>query len=403
MAVLLAAPVLLAGCSDDTSIPPPAAPSATSSDQVGAAQQALAGLERALAVGDAEAARALGLATATDLLAEAARNVTRLRLDEVSLRYVQEVAGTTIAGTSDFGPGSWQATVAVGYRLRGWDAETTRLETTFTFAPGPEGLLVAGVGSAQGRTPLWLTGPVTPVVSGRTLVLARGTDGTRESRFARRAVQDVGRVIPSWKGRLVVESPATEDEFDRALGATREQYASIAAVTAAVDGSTVGGAPLHVFLNPALFAGLGPRAAQVVLSHESTHVATRAPYTTGMPTWLIEGFADYVALAHSGIGVQTAAAQILKRIRTEGVPDDLPSDEDLVPTADGLGAAYEEAWLVNRFLAARYGETKLIRFYNAVDRGATVDETFGSVLGTTRAAFVTAWRADLRSLARLAG
>lgn len=396
--MLVAGSIVLSGCSGDTSIPPPAAPTQTTAGRVADALETLAGLDAALRDGDATAAAGFGQADAQSVLRAAATNVTRLRLGDVSLRYVQELASTTVAGTREFGPDSWQATVAVEYRLLGWDQDPTEVETTFTFAPGDGGQSIVAVGSAEGRTPLWLAGPVTPIVSGRTLVLAQDGSGERESRLAQRAVVDVDRVIPSWEGRLVIESPATDTAFYRVLGTTRAQYANIAAVTASVDGATTAGSPLHVFLNPALFDSLGPRAAQVVISHESTHVATEAPYTENMPTWLVEGFADYVALANSGIGVQTAAAQILKQLKKDGLPKALPTDEDLAPTAPGLGAAYEEAWLVNRFLALRYGEPKLIAFYDAIDAGSSVDEAFDRVLGTTQALFVAAWRRDLRAL-----
>lgn len=390
-AILAVLTIALVGCSGDTSIPPPAAPTQAGDSRVAQALKTISALESALRAADRTAAASLGAGPAEDLLGDAAANVTRLGLVDVALRLVQE-RGT---GTS---PESWQAVVSVEYRIRDWDDDPTRVETTFTFTPQGDAQVITAVGASDGRTPLWLAGPVTPVVAGRTLVLARGNDGDRESRLARRAVLDVIRVIPSWKGRLVIESPATEEEFNRALGVTREVYANIAAVTASVDGSVTGGSPVHVFLNPALFARLGPRAAQIVVSHESTHVATLAPYTSGMPTWLLEGFADYVALVRSGIGVQTAAAQILAQLRKDGLPEDLPTDEDLSPTATSLGAAYEEAWLVTRFLAAEYGEAKLIAFYQAIDGGAGVEEAFDTVLGTSQERFVAGWRADLRTL-----
>jgi hypothetical protein len=118
-----------------------------------------------------------------------------------------------------------------------------------------------------------------------------------------------------------------------------------------------------------------------------------------MPTWLLEGFADYVALAHAGIPVSVAASQILRRIRKEGPPDHLPTAAELDPSAHGLGATYEEAWLATRFIGREYGEDKLVRFYDAVNDGSKVAAAFESVLGTSEAAFVKAWRADLRALA----
>jgi len=118
-----------------------------------------------------------------------------------------------------------------------------------------------------------------------------------------------------------------------------------------------------------------------------------------MPTWLLEGFADYVALVHSGIPVSTAASQILARIRKSGPPDHLPSAAELDPSANGLGATYEEAWLATRFIGREYGEAKLVQFYEAVNDGSKVAAAFRTVLGTTETAFVKSWRADLRGLA----
>jgi len=136
-----------------------------------------------------------------------------------------------------------------------------------------------------------------------------------------------------------------------------------------------------------------------VLTHETTHVATRA-HTTAMPTWLLEGFADYVALDHAGIPVSVAASQILEQIRRHGPPDHLPTADELSPTAVGLGATYEEAWLATRYVAVLYGEAKLVAFYFAVSGGENVDKAFRTVLGTSQDAFVRSWSADARRLAR---
>jgi hypothetical protein len=271
------------------------------------------------------------------------------------------------------------------------------VETRFVFTAG--GDQVAAVGGGDDRTPLWLTGPIVRMAAGRALVIAVGSQGPRDLALARQALVDVSKVLPGWHGRLVIEAPATEEQLNQALAAPDGRYANIAAVTTSVDGSLVPGAPVHVFLNPAVFDGLGPRGAQVVVSHESTHVATDATFSTDVPTWLLEGFADYVALAHAGIPVATAASQILARIRKDGPPEHLPTAAELDPSATGLGATYEEAWLATRFIAQQYGEDKLVTLYRRVNAGLSVGDGFRRVLGTTEAAFVERWRADLRRLA----
>jgi hypothetical protein len=107
-----------------------------------------------------------------------------------------------------------------------------------------------------------------------------------------------------------------------------------------------------------------------------------------------------VALDGAGVPVGLAARQILARIRKEGLPRGLPTTADLDPTANGLGATYEEAWLACRFLAQEYGADGLVRFYRKVAAGSSTQEAFRSELGTTQRMFVAQWRADL---ARLAG
>jgi hypothetical protein len=387
-----------AGCGGDTSIPPPKSSGDSSDARVAAATTTVQELAEALRSGDRSAASRLGLAGSRDLLGSLADNVRTLHLVDLSFRLVDDVAPAEGSDASEYGPDAWEGTVDVEYRLRDWDTTPTREETTFVFAPTTTGQAVADIGGPEGRTPIWMTGPVQVESAPRALVIVRGTGATRFLGLARHALTDVGRVLPHWDGPLVIEVPETETGLEQALGASTGQYANIAAVTASVDGSLVRSAPVHVFINPQVFAGLGPRGAQVVISHESTHVATGATFTS-MPTWLLEGFADYVALAHAGIGVQTAASQILRRIRKDGAPDHLPSAAELDPSASGLGATYEEAWLATRFIGRVYGEAKLVQFYDAVSGGTKVARAFSSVLGTTEKAFVTSWRADLRALA----
>jgi hypothetical protein len=214
-----------------------------------------------------------------------------------------------------------------------------------------------------------------------------------------RAVQQVSRVLPDWKGSLVVEVPESSEELDAVLQPQPGEYDNIAAVTTTADGSLASGAPVRVFVNPAVYGRLKERGAQVVMSHETTHVATEATFAT-MPTWLLEGFADFVALDGAGVPVDLAAGQILARIRKDGVPDGLPTRRDLDPTANELGATYEEAWLACRFLAQEYGAPAMVRFYRTVNGGSSTQQAFRSVLGTSQQDFVSRWRDDL---ARLAG
>ena len=398
LAATLAVSGALSGCSGDETVAPPRPADGSTDARAGAAQRTLAALVDALHARDAAAAAALATPGARALLESMVANAKALDLDELGLRFVDDQSVLSADDREQFGASAWAGTAELSYRVAGWDGQPARLETRFVFARSGGHDLIAGVGGGGDRTPLWVTGPVTTQVAGRALVIARGSDGPRYLDLAKQALVDLAKVLPSWQGRLVIEAPDTEEGLDQALAAPQERYANIAAVTTTVDGSLMPGAPVHVFVNPRVFEGLGPRGAQVVVSHESTHVATDATLAD-VPTWLLEGFADYVALAHAGIPVSTAASQILARIRKDGPPDHLPTTAELDPTATGLGATYEEAWLATRFIAREYGEDRLVAFYRKVDAGQSVADAFRTILGTTEAAFVRRWRADLRNLA----
>lgn len=396
--VLAAAVLALAGCSDNESVAPPKPAEVSTSGRAASAQRTLTALTEALRSRDAAAAAALATSDAAPAIRTMLANVSGLDLDDLALRFVDDQSVLDDDERTQFGSSAWAGTAELTYRLHGWDAQPVRVETRVVFRRQSGRDLIAGVGGGDGRTPLWLTGPVEHVAAGRALVMVRDHDPSHYLSLAKQALVDVAKVLPGWHGNLVLEVPATEQQLDEALGAPEDRYANIAAVTTSVDGSLVPGSPVHVFLNPRVFDTLGPRGAQVVVSHETTHVATGATFAD-MPTWLLEGFADYVALDHAGIPVQTAASQILARIRKEGPPDHLPTAADLDPSANGLGATYEEAWLATRFIGKTYGERRLIEFYRRVDAGASTTAAFEEVLGTTEARFVQLWRADLRALA----
>jgi hypothetical protein len=397
-ALLAVVTASMTACSGDESVAPPKPPGDSSSGREVSGQATLTDLVHALGARDGAEAASVGTDDARPLLEDMAANADRMDLRDLALRLV-DADGTVTASERDrLGTGAWAGAAELTYRLNGWDAQPTRLEVRVVFAASGGRDLIASIGGGDDRTPLWMTGRVTLSGSGRVLVVARGDDGPRVLDLARQALVDVRKVLPGWRGNLVVEVPDSEDQLDQALAAPAGRYDNIAAVTTSVDGSLVPGSPVHVFLNPKVFDGLGPRGAQVVVSHETTHVATDATFAE-LPTWLLEGFADYVALAHAGIPVSTAASQILARIRKSGPPDHLPTAEELDPSAPGLGATYEEAWLATRFIAQEYGEPRLVAFYRRVSGGDPVDKAFASILGTTEAAFVERWRADLRHLA----
>ncbi|MET0997760.1 MAG: hypothetical protein ABWX73_03505, partial [Marmoricola sp.] len=343
----------LTACQQEVDLKPPKSTGDSSSERADGAQKALDQLVASLSDGARDEAVKLAAPGAGALLGSVHDNAASLRLGDLSMRYVDEAAPLGAGEQARFGEDAWRGSVQLSYRYDGFDRASAQVETSAVFVPTPKGVRIAGFGGGDTRVPLWLADRLSVVRTPSTLLAVAGSSAGRYPALVQRARTQVRRVLPSWNGTLLVEVPRTREQFDAAVQADPGQYDNIAAVTTTADGSLAPGAPVRVFINAGVFDKLKQRGAQVVMSHEATHVATGATFVS-MPTWLLEGFADFVALDDAGVPVDVAAGQILKRIRKEGLPKDLPTTSDLDPTATGLGATYEEAWLACRFLGEEF-------------------------------------------------
>jgi hypothetical protein len=362
-------------------------------------------LTRALQNRSSGSAQRLGAdASARRQLRGIVHNVRVLDITHLSMRYIDEQpGGISTALAQRFDSNAWVGAVDLTWRISGYDTGVARMETAMTFAAARHGAGMARFVTARGNhghaVPLWLLDRLTVIKSPQTVTMAPTAHAAhRFAGLARHAVADVHAVLPRSDQRLVVEVPGSQAQLDRLLDARRDEYDEIAAVTTTDDGTHRASAPTHIFVNPPVFDPLGPRGAQVVLSHEATHVATGAA-TSMMPTWLLEGFADYVALDHAHVPVQVAASQIIGRVRRHGAPRHLPSEHDFGTHNPILGTEYEAAWLACRLLAKTYGEDKLVAFYQRANQSSSARLPFRAVFGTDRAAFTRAWRAYLIRLA----
>jgi hypothetical protein len=328
-------------------------------------------------------------------------NVRAVGITGLSMRYVDDKADAPSAGQErDLGKGAFVAEVQMAWRVGGFDRHDSRMEVPLVLrAQGARADFVTARGLSGNASPLWMVDRVHVARTARSLVVSARRAGLATfSHLADEAVSDVRKVLPRWRGRLVVEVPDSQRSLTRVLGSQAGSYTEIAAVTTSVDGTLSPDTPVHIFVNPQVFDPLGDRGSQIVMSHEATHVAVGAAFSS-MPTWLLEGFADYVALAHANIPVSVAASQILGRVRKKGPPAQLPGPDQFSSRNQALGSTYEAAWLACRLLGRRYGEHRLIEFYRASDRASSTTGPFRSVLGTDQSAFTRAWRSDLTRLA----
>ena len=92
--------------------------------------------------------------------------------------------------------------------------------------------------------------------------------------------------------------------------------------------------------------------------------------------------------------------EVLIRVRSDGAPASFPADRQFRAGARNLHLAYAEAWLACRFVADRYSEAQLARFYAQLDDGRSLDDASRATLGLTGTALTTQWRAYLDQLAR---
>jgi len=349
---------------------------------------------------DLLALAAPGDEAAASELSDLRHNVRAIGVTGLSMRYVDEDGGR-LTGDQErrFGDRAWVADVQLTWRVDGFDVHAGRLEVPVTLLETRHGAaFLSARADVGGATPLWMLQRVDVRRTGRALVVLAGNGSVgRFSGLADQAVVDVRKVLPDWRGRLVVEVPGDEQQLGRVLGSQSGTYGGIAAVTTTVDGSVSPQAPVHIFVNPRVFDPLGTRGSQIVMSHEATHVATGAAVSS-MPTWLLEGFADYVALDHVDLPVSVTASQILARVRKAGPPAHLPGKTEFDPENQALGASYESAWLACRLLGERYGEKRLISFYREADRDGSTTAAFRD-LGTDEPDFTRAWKGYLRGLA----
>jgi hypothetical protein len=383
---------------DDPYVAPAPSPAPVEqSVQPALATETLARFRQAVVDDDEDAARALapeGDTDTADALAGIVRNAQLLEVDDFALRYVD--AEDSLSRSDD----SWSAAVDATWEFHGFDRAPARAEILVQLQNDGDRVALTGFGGGDRVSPLWLSGPLQIRRTARTLVMVDGTAAAADgyARHATAAVPVVRRVLPHWRRGLVVEVPSSVDALDRTLDADQGTYDQIAAVTTAADGSLAPDAPVHVFVNPDVFANLRSTGAQVVMSHEATHVATDA-WVSQLPLWLLEGFADYVALRDVDLPLATSASQIIAEVRHDGPPRALPGAAEFNTQTKDLGATYESAWLACRQLALDGGEHALVAFYRNVDRGRDLGAALRTSFGLSVAGFTEQWRTLLSDLA----
>lgn len=296
------------------------------------------------------------------------------------------------------------ALAELSYRLQGHDPGPVRAnrELSLSRAPGGGWRIDAERPAEKSAEQLWDQGKVTVVRGRHSLVLGSSGPTDPLQRYADLADRAVPAVSDAWgedwARRVVVLVPASLDGMAGLLGSPASSYRGIAAVTTGETGGREDAPADRVIVNPEAYGVLGDIGKQVVLTHETTHVATRGHTTSATPLWLSEGYADWVGYRDAGRSPAQAAPELWHAVSEGRVPERLPEDAEFAFSTDAaaLARAYESGWMACRMIAEQWGEDRLRAFYEAVgaheDRDGAVEAALEDILGTDLDGFTRQWR-----------
>jgi hypothetical protein len=158
----------------------------------------------------------------------------------------------------------------------------------------------------------------------------------------------------------------------------------------------------RIGINPLNWPKLSLLGRRIVITHELTHVASRAVTSASTPKWLAEGFADYVGYLDSGVPTTFVAQDLRDRILAGHRPHTFPTDDGFRGSSQRLSASYEGSWLACRLIAERWSQATLVRFYKTVGDSAekpaaAVADAADKVLHISARALLAQWRSYVRS------
>lgn len=307
-------------------------------------------------------------------------------------------------GAQTYAPGGF----TLEYRLRGFDRRATSLQQYPTFVLRSTGWYLTSFDDFRARgdrssTDLWDYGPVVVVRTPQVLVLGHPSARLVMDGIATEVAADIPRVSAvwghRWSERAVVLVPATQRELGRVVDdyGDLDNIAAVATAEVQIGSGRPDPVGNRIGINPANWPKLSLLGRRIVLTHELTHVATRAVTSAATPTWLAEGFADYVGYLGSGLPTTFVAQDLGTAVHEGHAPRQLPTPNSFDGASVRLSVAYEGAWMACRFVAQQWSQAALVRLYAAVarsrlDPATAVDLAMRRVLHVSRAQFTARWR-----------
>ncbi len=263
--------------------------------------------------------------------------VSKLPLAAFSYGTPQPAPALGAARVAEIGPQAWVSKVSGSYELAGFDTNPRSFEAYFTVVHRAAGWRLADDSDGGTQPQIWDIPGFTVLRSPTTLVVGEGPASRLRPYLALgdTAVPRVSRVWGTrWNAHVVLVVPGTTAQLGEQLSQDPASLAQVAAVTDGPFDATGRAGADRIFVNPHAFASLQPRGQQVVVTHESTHVAIRSTTDRPVPLWLSEGMADFVGYRDAGVSRQQVAAALLQRVRTGHGPNGPAVGRRLRPLTD---------------------------------------------------------------------
>lgn len=288
--------------------------------------------------------------------------------------------------------------VTMRHRIEGVDSKPVATPWLPVFGYTGGRWIIAGDGAgselplgANGQ-PWDAAGPVTVVRNDRVVAVLDAEDAERGRTLltlAEAGLKQVAEVRPTgWDGKILLTAVQDKRIFDTYFAESHDRVAQVAAIAVpyynqvAEWASQPAYGTTRVVFNPTELSAQTEELAHD-LTHEFTHAAMGPVTGPHTPRWVVEGFAEYVAYKGGQInpaGIKSALGDL--------VVSTFPTDQQFYDEARN----YITGWLACRMIAEKYGQAKLVAFYEAFQRMSEVESASREVLGVGQAQLEQQWK-----------
>ncbi len=323
-----------------------------------------------------------------------------------------------------YGTKVWSPATVLRFRLTGFDTGPVAEALALTFVQRGSRWLLASDSAHDGALPAgghaqpWDVGAIAVKQGRHVLVIGSAGDARALARLAKdadRSVAEVARTWPTgWAQKAVVIASREPRVITTYFRSALQPGTHTAAITIPVSGEVYGwlyqpppddgvATGDRVIMHPSVLPDIGSVALDRIMTHEFTHVATRARTGGRTPTWLVEGIAEWTSLRRYEPAVSEMPASLTATLRGKGITA-FPGSATFYYT--DVDAHYIVSWLLCRSIAAHYGDRKLIALYDAFGRQRRTDpvrtdeQIVVSVLGVSKAQLLRDYTRYLRGVLR---